>query len=106
MLTDTDSKLNLPDVPQDEFDEYAGYVDYFGFEKTHIFKLPDGKQWIQFKSLNEGQRAQYESKTSRDIKINRRTDDAAIKMAPAEDRHALIDASVTGWNIVRRNGNK
>lgn len=81
--------------------EYASYVDYFGFDETHKYMLPDGKQYIEFKALTEGQRARYESSTSRDIRFNRRTDDAAIKMDAAADRRALIEASVVGWNLWR-----
>ena len=84
-------------------DEYAGYVDYFGFEEELKYYLPDGKQWIAFRTLNEGERVKYESKTSRDIKFNRRTDDAAIRVNTAEDRHALLMQSVTNWFMVRRN---
>lgn len=83
-------------------DRFDGYVDYFAFDDEKIFWLPDGKQWISFKPLTEGGRARYEAVTSRDIKFNRRTDDASLKMDAASDRHALLAASVTGWNLVRR----
>jgi glucan phosphorylase len=86
-----------------EEDIYAGYQDYFGFDDTFKYFLPDGKQYIEFRAMNEGQRAKYEKKTSRDIRFNRRTDDAAIKVDAAEDRHALIIESVIGWHMVRKN---
>lgn len=87
--------------PVEDVDQ-SGYVDYFGFDDNKIFTLPDGKQWIEFKPLNEGQRAKYEQSTSRDVTFNRRSDNAAIKIDQGSDRHALIMASVTGWNVVRR----
>lgn len=81
--------------------EYVSYVDYFGFDETHKHYMPDGKQYIEFKALTEGARARYEAMTSRDIRFNRRTDDASIRMDAATDRLALIEASVVGWNLWR-----
>lgn len=100
-LINLDEHQNIPDGQPGAEVEYASYVDYFGFDETHKYKLPDGKQYIEFKALTEGQRARYESSTSRDIRFNRRTDDAAIKMDAAADRKALIEASVIGWNMWR-----
>lgn len=104
-INDQNLPLGVVPVPQGlpEADPYEGYQDYYGFDETHDFFLPDGKQYITFKPMTEGDRARYESRTSRDVRFNRRTDDAAIRMDPSEDRHELIKASVTGWNIVRRN---
>lgn len=91
----------IPDVQPGNEVEPVVYVDYFGFDETRKYMLPDGKQYIEFKALTEGQRARYESATSRDIRFNRRTDDAAIRMDAAADRKALIEASVVGWNMWR-----
>jgi hypothetical protein len=95
-----------PSNTGEDFEEsFSGYEDYFGFDDRKKFMLPDGKQYIEFKPLNEGERVKYESKTSRDVKFNRRTDDAAIQMNPGEDRHALITSSVTGWLMMQRTSN-
>lgn len=94
-----------PSIPSAEV-EYTSYVDYFGFDDTRKYYLPDGRQYIEFKALTEGQRARYEAQTSRDIRFNRRTDDAAIRMDAAADRRALIQASVVGWHMVRNVGTK
>jgi len=104
MLTDTAVPGMLPgqEPNQEVADDFEGFVDYFAFDEDLLFRFPDGKQWISFKPLTEGGRARYEAKTSRDIKFNRRTDDAAISMDAASDRHALLIASVTGWNLVRK----
>lgn len=88
---------------QDVSDVFEGYQDYFGFDDYKRYYLPDGRQYIEFRVMNEGQRSKFEKKTSRDVRFNRRTDDAAIKVDAAEDRHALIEASVTNWHVVRRN---
>jgi len=78
------------------------FVDYFGFGRDETFVLPDGKQHIFFKVMNEGQRAYFQKKTSKDIKFNRASGDAAIKADQAEERHELIHSSVTGWDLRRR----
>lgn len=78
------------------------YENYFGFETTEKYFLPDGKQWIAFKPMNEGDRAKYEEKTQKDVTVNRRTDDAKIRLNAASDRHALILQSVCDWHMMQR----
>lgn len=80
------------------------YEDYFGFGEERQFKLPDGKQYISFQIMNEGQRSEFQKRTNRDIRINRASGDASIKADPAEERRALITSSVVGWNLKRRKG--
>ena len=78
------------------------YQDYFGFGEQQEFVLPDGKQKIFFKVMNEGERAKFQKKTSRDIKFNRSSGDAAIRADVADERTELIMTSVTGWTLKRR----
>lgn len=78
------------------------YENYFGFETTEKYMLPDGKQWIAFKPMNEGARASYEEKTMKDITLNRRTDDAKVRVNAANDRHALIIDSVCDWGLMQK----
>lgn len=75
-------------------------ADYFGFQATETFTLPDGKQFIEFSIMNEGQKAKFQKMTSRDLVIQR-NQDARMKMDPANERHELIRSSVTGWNLYR-----
>lgn len=97
-MTDVrDAKLDIEDPAVVEI-----YEDYFGFGDQQIFTLPDGKQTITFKVMNEGERSAFQKKTSRDIKFNRATSDAAIRADPAEERRELIMTSVTGWTLKRR----
>lgn len=92
-------------APVEEFDEFAGYVDYFGFDEREIFYLPDGKQWIQFKKLTEGERAQYLRASRSDVTVNRRTSDAKISFDQSEERINLLTHSITNWNLHRKVGN-
>ena len=75
-------------------------ADYFGFQATETYTLPDGKQYIEFSIMNEGQKAKFQKMTSRDLVIQR-NQDARMKMDPANERHELIRSSVTGWNLYR-----
>ena len=78
------------------------YEDYFGFGSNERWYFPDGKQYIEFQIMNEGQRREFQKKTNRDITFNRGTNDAKIKADPAEERWHLIITSVVGWNLKRR----
>lgn len=93
--------LNPDSSGADATDEQV-YENYFGFETTEKYFLPDGKQWIAFKPMNEGARAKYEAKTQKDISFNRRTDDAKVRVNASEDRHELIYESVCDWFLVQR----
>ena len=77
------------------------YEDYFGFEETHTWYFPDGKQYILFQTMNEGARARYQRATSKDVRLFKQTGDASIKVDPSEERHILFEQSVKGWYIFR-----
>lgn len=96
-----------PDAPSgaDATEETPQYENYFGFQVTEKYMLPDGKQWISFRPMNEGERAQYEKATQKDVSFNRKTDNASIKIDASNDRHELIRKSVTGWFMVQPDGN-
>lgn len=79
------------------------FEDYWGFEEKEIFQLPDKKQYIEFQRMNEGQRKQFQKDTRTDVLVKRNTGDTHLKVDPAEERHALIVSSVTGWHMFRRN---
>jgi len=73
--------------------------DYFAFDETHIVKLPDGISFIEHKTLTEGQRRQYLNSINRDVVIRKATGDASLKMAPGDERWALLKVAITGWNL-------
>lgn len=75
-------------------------VDYFGFQSTEKFYLPDGVQYIEFEIMNEGKKAKFQKLTTKDLVVQR-GGDARMKMDPAQERHELIRQSVTGWNMYR-----
>jgi hypothetical protein len=79
------------------------YEDYFGFDETLRWFFPDGKQYIEFHVMNEGQRAKFQKLTNKDITLRRQSGDASIKVDPAEERYALLTSSVIGW-LIYRNG--
>jgi len=103
---------NLPD-PTDpgenpsinaEMADDTGYGDYYGFSEFSEWFFPDGKQKIEFKKLNEGERARFQKATSKSLKMSRSNDEASLAIDQATDRHELIKASVTGWFLVQKRG--
>jgi hypothetical protein len=78
------------------------FEDYWGVDARERFTFPDGKQWIEFKILNEGERAEYEKKSSKDLVLQQRTGEARVSSDPAGDRHKLLKTSVTDWYLMQR----
>src|SRR6478752_9614476 len=78
------------------------YEDYFGFKQSEVFTLPDGKQYINFDVMNEGDKARFQKDTNRDVTVMRTSGDAKMKLDPAAERHALLEGSVSGWHMMRR----
>lgn len=76
------------------------YIDYFGFSEEKTWYLPDGKQYMTFKVMSEGDKARFQKKTQRDV-IVERGGNARMKMDTADERHELIKTCVTGWNLYR-----
>jgi hypothetical protein len=77
------------------------FEDYFGFDEIKQWFFPDGKQFVQFQVMNEGQKSRFQKLTNRDITLSRTSGDAKIKADPAEERHALLTSSVVGWSLYR-----
>lgn len=84
-------------------EESVVYEDYYGFEDTKQWFFPDKKQYIEFKRMNEGERAKFQKMTTRDVTVVRGSGDAKVRVDPATERHELIVQSVVGWHLVRRN---
>jgi hypothetical protein len=80
---------------------WAGYQDYYGFDERDKWYFPDGKQWIEFKKLTEGDRAKYMKATRSDVHLNQKTQEARIPFDQSQDRKQLLLHSVTDWHIVR-----
>ena len=79
-------------------DEY-NQVDYFGFEEIHRVLLPDGKSYVEHQTLNEGARRKYMNRVNREVRLQK-GGDAYMKMATGDERHALLQESIIGWNLV------
>ena len=91
------------DEPQHPGIEPAGevYEDYWGTDETHRYTLPDGKQWFEFKIMDEGSRARFQKKTNQDMTVNR-DNTAKVKIDPVGERHTLIKDSVINWNLMQK----
>lgn len=91
-----------PQVQHSEEDVYAGYTDYFGFDERERWYFPDGKQWIEFKKLTEGDRARFLKATRSDVHLNQKSGEARIPFDQSRERKELLVHSCTAWNMVRR----
>jgi|SRR5688572_11653704 len=92
---------NTGQSPAEDTEEVE-YGDYFGFDERHRFMMPDGRQWVEFKTLNEGDLMQYQSRLGRDMVVEKATGNARIKINQVEERHALLMVAIVGWHMMRR----
>jgi hypothetical protein len=90
----------LEDQTNPALDENS-YDDYWGVDETHRFDFPDGKQWIEFRIMDEGAKSRFQKLTNQDLTIDR-NNTAKVRMDPANERHTLITESVIGWNMIRK----
>lgn len=98
-LSESELAMQAAGVAVEESQE----VDYFAFEEIGEFVLPNGRQKIFLKALNEGAKRRFQSATSRDLRVQRSSGDALVKMDPGQERHTLCLESITGWTLRRRN---
>lgn len=75
-------------------------IDYFSYSENANVLLPDGFSFVTIKKLNEGDRKRYQNATNREIALASRGGDAKVRLAPGDDRHALMKASIIGWNLM------
>jgi len=90
------------DAPGFEDINLGGQVDYFGTDVRDKFIFPDGKTFIEFKKLMEGERKRYMDSTNREVAINRQTNDMKMRMSAGSDRWKLLELAITDWNLVTK----
>lgn len=89
-------------VPQElDAPEAPTFVDYFGFQSTTKWYLPDGVQYFEIQVMNEGMKAKFQKSTSKDLIMERKSGDARMRVNPADERHQLIKTCVVNWNLYR-----
>lgn len=96
-MTDTPSPL----AQVEEVLTPSAQSDYFGVDEVHRFMLDDGISYIEHKTMTEGARRKYQAATNKDVKLSK-AGDATIRMAPGEERAALLDAAMCGWNLKKQ----
>jgi hypothetical protein len=75
--------------------------DYFAFDIIGRTMLPDGISFIEHQVMNEGARRKYLNAVNREVRVQKSTQDAILKMAPGEERTELLKACIVGWNLSR-----
>src|SRR5690606_12174048 len=61
-------------------------ADYFAFDKTEKVMLPDGVSWVEVKVLNEGARRKYLNEVNKEVRLQRATGDAVMRLASGDER--------------------
>lgn len=74
-------------------------ADYFGFSETHVVYLPDEVSYIEHSTLNEGARRKYLNQINKEVAIKKLSGDAVMRMQSGDDKHALLEAAITGFNL-------
>jgi hypothetical protein len=75
--------------------------DYFAFDLTERVDLPDGVSYVDIKVLNEGARRKYLNSVNREVKLQKATGDAVMQLATGDERKAILESSICGWNLMR-----
>src|SRR5436190_10142041 len=75
--------------------------DYFAFDIIGRTMFPDGISWVEHAVMNEGARRKYLNAVNREVRVQKSTQDAILKMAPGEERTELLKATIVGWNLSR-----
>lgn len=97
--TDTITLEPVNPVPPTEGQQ----VDYFGVDVEEKVFLPDKVSYVIVQELNEGERRKYLNKTNKDIRLERQTGDAHLRMATGDERFYLLQSAIVGWNLVSFN---
>lgn len=90
-------------TPIDLDEEFANFGDYFGFDERGRWFFPDGKQWIEYKKLNEGDRQKFVSATRTDLHVNRQTGEARLPVDQSRERMQLLLTACTNWYVAGKN---
>jgi hypothetical protein len=75
--------------------EEKRFFDYFAEPEAKFYYLPDGVQYFEYRELREGGKAAYERATNNDIRVQRATGDARLRVDPVTARHTLVRLAVT-----------
>jgi hypothetical protein len=78
--------------------------DYFAFDQTERIVLPDEVSYVDVRVLNEGARRKYLNELNKEVRLQKATGDAVMKLASGDERRSILEESVVGWNLTR-NGN-
>lgn len=86
---------------QGQADSTPVQEDYFAFDITERVDLPDGVSYVDIKVLNEGARRKYLNSVNREVKLQKATGDAVMQLATGDERKAILESSICGWNLLR-----
>lgn len=73
---------------------------YFGFGEFLHAMFPDGISYLEHKTLNEGERTQYNKSLKRTVRVQNVTRDALMETPSGEERSILFQVAVKGWYVL------
>lgn len=76
--------------------------DYWGVDVQDTFFFPDHTTFVTLQQLNEGGRLKYQKAIGRDVRLNRVSGDATLRMSGGEERYELLRLVIVGWNLQRQ----
>jgi hypothetical protein len=69
------------------------YEDYFGFDDNRTVTLPDGKSFVEFKVMNEGDRKKYLNAQNKKVTIRKGSGDAEMELSPGNEQATTSSSS-------------
>ena len=83
-------------VTESDVSDEPKYESFWGVQRTERHYLPDGKQYFDYKIMNEAMKADFQKRTNQDLIVGR-DQTARVKTDPSHERHTLIKLSVVDW---------
>jgi len=83
-------------------------VDYWSYGGTENWILPgqegvpaEYQQYITIKKMTEEDKIEFQTKTNKDIRVQKTTQDIKLNVNPALERKVLLELCVTGWFLFK-----
>lgn len=101
-IANTEAAMVANGAPLTEVENpFAGYGDFWGEPELLRSYLPDGKQYIEYRAMNEGERRKYQSDTAAKLTMHKASESSSVTYNPARDREALINQCVKDWFVIK-----
>ena len=76
--------------------------EYYGTDETYKVFFPDGVTYVECKYLNEGDRSKFQGSVNKELRLEKVTGDALMKLTPGSERKALLMGAIVDWNLIQK----